>query len=141
MKPPHPLVGTWRLVLCEHRLAGGRVWKPFGPGPTGRLVYTPEGRMIVMLGDPRRKRAAGSLFEATYEELAASAQGFIAYSGTWRVRGSKVFHTVDMSLFPNWVGTTQMREWEVRGRRVSFSTRAFRVDGQRQTAHLVWERE
>jgi hypothetical protein len=97
--------------------------------------------MIVMLGDARRCLASGGLFEATDEEHARSARGFIAYSGTWRIRGTKVLHRVDVSLFPNWIGSTQIRTFEVRGRRVRFSTRAFEVNGVRQTAQLVWERE
>jgi hypothetical protein len=117
------------------------VWRPFGPRPFGRLVYTGDGRMIVMLGDPRRRLASGGLFEANDEEHARASRGFIAYSGSWRTRGSKVFHRVDVSLFPNWVGSTQVRTWETRGRRVSFSTRAFTVNGARQSAHLVWKRE
>lgn len=138
----HPLVGTWRLIACEHRLSDGRVTRPFGPKPRGRLIYTAEGRMIVMLMDPCRPPArSGQLFEAAEPELVLAARGFVAYSGRWRVLGGKVVHRVEMSLFPNWVGTSQVRAFSIRGRRVTFSTRAFCVRGVKQTARLVWERE
>lgn len=137
----HPLVGTWTLVSCEHRLSDGSLWHPLGENPLGRLVYTPDGAMIVMLMRSDRPRfSSAGLFEGTPEELAAAGEGFIAYSGRCEVRAGKASHRVDMSFFPNWIGTTQLRAYRLKGRRVAFTTRSFSVRGVRQTARLVWER-
>jgi hypothetical protein len=51
-----------------------------------------------------------------------------------------VIHEVDLSLFPNWVGTSQVRAVALSGT-LTLSTRPFTVGGEVQTAHLVWERE
>lgn len=135
------LVGTWRLVSCEHRLAGGKVWRPFGPRPRGRLIYTPDGYMMVLLMDPARPRSASQgIFESSAAERAAAATGFLAYSGRCELRGGKALHRVDLSLFPNWVGTAQLRSFRVRGKRARFWTRPFESRGVAQTALLVWER-
>ncbi|HVE11955.1 MAG TPA: lipocalin-like domain-containing protein, partial [Elusimicrobiota bacterium] len=59
----------------------------------------------------------------------------------WSVRSGNVVHRVEQSLFPNWIGTRQARKVRLAGRRLELSTVPFEVDGDRQTAHLVWERE
>lgn len=138
---PHPLVGVWRLHSCEHELPGGRSWRPFGPKPKGRLIYLEDGRMSVMLMDPRRPRTGRGLFEAAEEEQATFARGFMAYTGRWTARGAAVFHQVDVSLFPDWIGRTQRRGFKIRGDRATFETRPFLVEGVRHVARLVWKRE
>jgi len=137
------LVGAWRLVSCEYRLEKGGVWHPFGLKPSGRLVYTRGGRMIAMVMDSRRPLcASGGLFDPTDAELASSARGFVAYSGRWEMKGGQVVHRVDISLFPNWVGTRQARFVAFDGKgRLELSTRPFLLKGKRQTARLLWERE
>lgn len=136
------LAGAWRLLSCEHRYSDGRVTRPFGPKPLGRLIYSADGMMTVLLGDRGRPPCrSGQLFEATDAELARSARGFVAYSGRWELEGKQVVHHVDISLFPNWIGSRQLRLVELRGRRLTLSTNPFEVDGVRQTARLVWERE
>ncbi len=136
------LIGTWRLVSCEHVYSDGRVERPFGDSPIGRLVYTPDGYMIVMLGDPNRPLfKSHGIFEGSEGELAAAARGFIAYSGRCELSEDQVVHRVDVSLFPNWIGTAQLRKYEINGERVRFSTRPFVSNGIEQTAHLVWERQ
>ena len=138
----HPLIGAWRIVSCEHRLSNGSVTRPFGRKPKGRLVYTADGRMIVLLTAANRPLCdSGQLFEARDEELATAMRGVVAYSGRWRAHGDQVRHQVEISLFPNWVGTVQVRAFKLRGRRVSLTTKPFNVRGVKQTACLVWERE
>lgn len=137
----HPLIGVWRLISCEHYLSGGRIGRPFGKKPQGSLIYSAGGRMMVMIMDPSRPRfASGQLFEAASGEWAGAAAGFIAYSAHWRAKGGRVFHEVDISLYPNWLGGTQVREYKITGRKVRFTTRPFMIKGVEQTASLVWER-
>ncbi|MBI5200024.1 MAG: lipocalin-like domain-containing protein, partial [Elusimicrobia bacterium] len=52
-----------------------------------------------------------------------------------------VVHRVDLSLFPNWVGTAQLRSYKLTGDRVTFWTRRFPIKGKWQTASLTWRRE
>jgi hypothetical protein len=47
---------------------------------------------------------------------------------------------VELSLFPNWIGVDQERLVDLRGERLTLSTRALLLRGIQQTAHLIWER-
>jgi len=47
---------------------------------------------------------------------------------------------VALSLFPNWVGVNQQRLVELRGDRLTLSTRPMLLGGTQQSAHLIWER-
>ncbi len=136
------LVGTWRLVSCEHRRADGTIEYPFGAAPSGRLVYTPEGRMIVLITDPGRPLARSpQFFEAQDAELAPAAKGCVAYSGLWRLRGGKVVHEVEQSLFPNWTGHALVRMADLKDGRLTLSTGVFKIGAAKYTAALVWEKE
>ena len=67
---------------------------------------------------------------------------FIAYSGRFRVDGGDVIHQVEMSLFPNWVGTTQRRHvaLEADGDRLVLTSDPFVVRGRLGVQRLTWER-
>jgi hypothetical protein len=47
---------------------------------------------------------------------------------------------VELSLFPNWVGTDQERSVELTGNRRILSARPLLLAGTRQVPRLVWER-
>jgi hypothetical protein len=51
------LVGAWRLVSWEARLADGSTRK--NPMSTGSLIYSDSGRMCAMLMDPNRAKWTG----------------------------------------------------------------------------------
>jgi hypothetical protein len=54
--------------------------------------------------------------------------GVVAYAGRYSLHGDRVVHHVELSLFPNWVGTDQMRSVEGTGDR---------ADPQRQPTALA----
>lgn len=136
------IVGSWRLLSCEHVRADGVIEYPFGKTPSGRLVYSENGRMIVLITDPSRPRArSAQFFETSPYELASAARGCVAYSGTWELRGTSVIHTVEQSLFPNWERSGLVRTAKLLGKRLTLSTAAFSIAGTQYTAALVWVRE
>jgi hypothetical protein len=49
-------------------------------------------------------------------------------------------HHVEVSLFPNWVGSAQERVYACSGDRLSLSTAPLLQRGSEQRAYLVWER-
>ena len=53
---------------------------------------------------------------ASVEEKAAAFDSLFHYGGTWRMEGTRVIHAVDYALNPNFPGTEQVREVELRGR-------------------------
>ena len=87
-----------------------------------------------------RKVPAGDLLRGTAEENVQAAGTYVSYCGQYEFRGDTVVHRVELSLFPNWVGSDQERLRELRGNRLRFSTRPVLLGGVQQTAHLIWER-
>lgn len=48
-------VGTWYLVsFVGHRTDGSAAREPWGPAPTGRLIYTADGHVAAVLTKPDR---------------------------------------------------------------------------------------
>lgn len=140
--PSQALLGSWRLLECEHRHSDGSVEYPFGPKPDGRLVYLPDGRMIVLIIDPARPKARSEqFFEAVNSELADAARGCVAYSGRWEIRGNEIVHHIEMSMFPNWIEKSLIRAFEMNDRRLNLTTAPFTINGVEYTAGLVWEKE
>ncbi len=119
MPAPHdpassPLVGTWRLVAWTATVDGTPV-KPFGGSTTGLITYTDDGRMWgTLLMVDRDLIDAPTLAAATADARAAAAAGYLNYAGTYQFQGDHVTHFVEVSLFPNWLGTEQVRsiDWE-----------------------------
>jgi hypothetical protein len=111
-----PLVGAWRLVSWENRAADGQVTYPVGTDALGYLLYSPDGCFSVTIS--RRDRAgfaAGDLLSGTSEEQARAVEGVVAYAGRYSLHGDLVIHHVELSLFPNWVGSDQQRWVELAG--------------------------
>ncbi|REK12386.1 MAG: hypothetical protein DWQ40_11460 [Actinobacteria bacterium] len=106
------LVGTWRLVEWTATIDGNEV-TPFGGPTTGLLTYTEEGRMWGTLMRVDRPVVDGdTLAAAPEEERAAAAAGYLNYAGTWHIEGDEVIHEVEVSLLPNWIGTSQRRKMQ-----------------------------
>lgn len=138
---PNPLIGTWRLVSWENRSLDGRVSYPLSEDAVGYIMYNEDGYMFVAIMHPdRAKFAAGDLLSGSIEEKAQAASTYVSYCGSYEFRGETVRHHVELSLFPNWVGVDQERLVEVRGNRLTLSTRPILLGGIQRTAHLVWER-
>jgi hypothetical protein len=91
----------------------------------------------------RRARAgfaAGDLLSGTTEEQARAVEGFVAYAGRYSFHGDRVVHHVELSLFPNWVGSDQERWVEFAGDRLTLSASPLLLAGKQQVPRLVWER-
>ena len=135
------LVGAWQLRSWENRTDDGRVTYPMGTDALGFLLYTADGRFSVMISRAGRARfAAGDLLSGTTEEQAQAVEGFVAYAGSYTFHGDRVVHHVELSLFPNWVGTDQERSVERTGDRLTLSASPLLLAGTKQVPRLVWER-
>ena len=138
----NPLIGTWRLISWETRsLDGQKISYPLGKDAVGYIMYNEDGYMFVAIMRPNRVRfAAGDLLGGSAEEKAQAANTYVSYCGRYEFNGDTVIHHVDLSLFPNWVGVEQERLVELRGDRLTLSTRPILLGGVQRTAHLIWER-
>ena len=135
------LVGAWRLVSWESQAADGQVTHPMGTDALGSLLYTADGRFSVTISRPGRARfAGGDLLGGTTEEKARAVEGFVAYAGHYSFHGDRVVHHVELSLFPNWVGSDQERWVEFAEDRLTLSASPLLLAGKQQVPRLVWER-
>lgn len=139
---PADLVGTWRLVTWTSAGEDG-VQLPMGEHPEGVVVYTSDGTMITTIGRAARPPIDGTDMHGGPVEQRLEAQAtFIAYSGTFRTDGDDVVHDVTMSLYPNWVGTSQRRHVALSadGNELILSSDPFAVRGRVGTHVLTWRR-
>jgi hypothetical protein len=144
--PPssHPLVGGWRLRTWVSIADDGSETRPMGDAPEGLLVYSAGGTMIGIMGPGERPRfATDDVTGGTLEERAEAFTTFIAYGGRYTVDGETVTHTVETSLFPNWIGTQQRRRWSLdpSGRVLTLTSPPMALGGATRIQRLTWERE
>jgi hypothetical protein len=141
VQPRDPLVGAWRLVSWENHAADGQVTYPMGTDAIGYLMYTADGCCSVMISRAGRTAFTGNdLPSGTVEEKARAVEGFVAYAGRYTFYGNRVVHHVEVSLFPNWVGSDQERFVELVEDRLTLSAGPLLLAGRRQVPRLVWER-
>jgi hypothetical protein len=136
------LVGTWRLRAWRAETEDGSVVRPFGEHPLGYVVYTPDGHMITTISMAKREPIGGDIMVAPTEAQAAAFGSFMAYSGSFEVDGADIVHRVEMSLYPDWVGTEQRRHavLDERGAILTLSTDPISVAGVTMRHRLEWER-
>jgi hypothetical protein len=111
----------------------------FGSAPSGRVVITQAGRIMFLITKSNRQPAVD---DAAKAELFNTT---IAYSGTVRPAGPGRFVTqVEMSLFPEEVGSEKLRHFTIDGDRLVITRpeQTSRVTkGRRAVSELVWMRE
>src|SRR5947209_16990156 len=101
-------VGTWRLISLEARSSDGTVTYPWGVDARGFIMYAADGHVSVAIS--RAERAifgTADLLAGSEAELAAAARTYISYAVFCLIKRNRVRHAVDVSLFPDWVGSTQ----------------------------------
>jgi hypothetical protein len=128
----YSFVGAWRLLSLETLDEHGDPTYPLGRDAVGLLTYTATGYMCLAIMDPHRPAfASDDRFAATAEELGAAGLRYWSYAGRWEAADGVMRHHVEVSLIPNWVGTTLERACTLEGDRLTLAVR-------RST--LVWER-
>ena len=117
--------GIWRLVSFEVEFqATGERQNVRGKNPTGYIMFTPEGRMAVIITNEGRKPAT------TEQDRADLYKSLVAYTGLYRVEGDKWITKVDVSANPAWVGTEQIRSFKIDGNRLQESTAVMQFAAQ-----------
>ncbi|WP_179443411.1 lipocalin-like domain-containing protein [Rhodococcus sp. ACPA1] len=137
------LLGAWQLVSYTARSTEGEVIHPLGTTPYGLIVYTAEGYMSAQLGrGDRSPMRSARLEDAAADELTQAAAGYLAYGGPFEVVDPvTVEHHVTTSLFPNWIGRSQVRKVRFEGALLKLSVAApTRLWGAERTAELTWSR-
>ena len=132
-------VGAWRLVSVETRQEDGSLYRR--GERVGYLVYSAGGYMsVAFMKKGRPVFTSGDIRGGTVEEKVAAFDGYVSYSGRYEVKGDKVVHRIEVSLFPNWVDEAQERLYELEGDNLTLSTPLQLVGGRQLSTHLIWER-
>jgi hypothetical protein len=111
----------------------------FGASPSGRMVLTRAGWIMFLITKSERRPAGSDIEKATlFNET-------IAYAGAVRSAGPGQFVTaVEISLFPEEVGTEKLRHFEIDGDRLIITRpkQTSRITkGRVAVSNLVWVRE
>ncbi|SRR5260221_601219 len=130
------LVGCWRLVEFSVTAPdGGAAEHSLGTHPLGTILYTPDGYMSAQLARP-----------GPYADDQQPDAYAIAYSGPFDVdeQTRTVAHHVQVSVIPNWLGTTQIRQVqfpEPETLVLSASEQRPPRDGALTTTTITWSRQ
>ncbi len=124
------LIGTWRLISFAFTDETGAVLDPLGERPTGFVMISADGYLALnFMADERSNFATDDLFGGDETERARAAAEVVSFTGPYEFDGRAVSVTVEYSVFPNWIGGTQVREVEVSG-----DTLVLRTQGARKFA-------
>ena len=111
------LLGVWKLLSYQTEFQDGSPKRAlFGEHPTGYIVFTSESRMMALI------EAEGRKAPSTDADRAALLRSVIAYTGKYRMEGNRWITTVDTAWNPAWVGTDQVRSYELVGDRLTVTS-------------------
>lgn len=131
------LIGTWKLRTYQDVAEDGTIYYPLGKDATGFIMYNPDGYMSAQLMQQSRPSyASGNLHKGTTEEMATAAEGYVAYSGKFKIdeANATLYHTMDVSMNPTWLGNTQPREYTLEDNVLTL------VNGNNRNQKLIWDR-
>jgi hypothetical protein len=137
--PREGVVGAWSLVSFDTDEGHGPSQPRFGQDPVGYLLYTADGHMAAVLAGthrPELKSPSGSW--STEEQRPQALANFLAYAGRYDIRGDRVFHHVEVSVFTNLMGTTLERRFKIEGDMLTIRTVPPEIWGSSNV--LVWKR-
>ena len=124
-------IGIWELNEWSVEKPDGKKTYPFSGKVSGYLMYHTDGWMSANLmqndrtnvSDDRVKISKishllqneteisieGDLLE-TIKSFFLASNGYVSYAGTFNADDSNVYHNIELSLLPQWVGTTLTRK-------------------------------
>jgi len=145
--------GFWRLCSFEQR-GQSTTFHPFGPSPSGLIIYSLSGLMSVQLGrspfpgfhsldtqqfDPDREPVySGEAIGSSHSELNLVFDSYLAYYGRYTIDSatSSITHHVEGSNRPDFVGRRLLRLFEFHGSRLFLRP----PDSNQMSALLIWEK-
>ena len=109
----------------------------------GQAIFTRSGYMSAQLMRAGRPAfASGDQAGGTDQEIRAALQGYAAYYGQCEIdeENKTLVTRVEGSLFPNWVGSRQLRYYEFSGSQLILKTTPIAFGEEEFTGVLTWER-
>jgi hypothetical protein len=135
------ILGSWTMTSwVTSDVATGERRDALGPNPQGRVIYSPDRVMFLVLKADRPRPAQSPPSE---EEKIALFDTMFAYSGSYTVEPDRIVHHVDMSWNQAWSGTTQVRFCRVDGDILTYTSppSANPFDGREIVHEVTWVRD
>ena len=136
------LIGTWFLrEAYAVGPRGERLHDVYGALPAGVIHYNSDGRMMALISHDGRERLDGDRQAAPASQRAEAYKSSIAYAGQFTLEAGWVLHAVDISTYPNWVGTVLRRALTFEQDAAVLTTAPQMQDGVETVIKLVWQRQ
>ncbi|HYL28151.1 MAG TPA: lipocalin-like domain-containing protein [Candidatus Nitrosotalea sp.] len=149
------VVGAWSLVSFDVDEGKSSEKPRFGPNPVGYLIYSADARMAAVLAGVHRSELTPNsppchtvsprAVTPSASSRAESRDGYdnpllnsLAYAGRYEIKGDRVFHHVEVSVFTNLIGTTLERQFKLKGDTLTIRTLPPEIWGSSNV--LVWKR-
>jgi Lipocalin-like domain len=140
---PPPVVGTWKVTIFSNvAVDTNESFRPFGDQKlAGYIQYSSDGYMVVFLQAGNQIKIQGQSFTDA-ERIEIHKSIFGAYAGTYSVEGNKVVHHVVAAWRPDWIGTDQVRFFEVKGKTLTIKTAPLtsNATGKKVVSTLTFEK-
>lgn len=136
-------IGEWSLISMTNEIDNKIISTPNGNNLKGLLIYNETGTMSAQLGNFERSKFKSNDFRyGLTDEIIPAFNGFISYFGTYSINEEKsyIVHNVEMSLFPNWIGTKVKRYYEFKDNLLILRATPILENGIEVTPTLKWER-
>jgi len=135
------LLGTWELVRWETSYDDGRTIYPMGEDAKGFIMYTTDGYMSAALFRGNRPNfETGEALTASDAEKVAGWDSYYSYGGPFEIDGDRVIHTVAHTIYPNWLGGTQVREISFEGEHMILTAPPQKTRRGTQNSRVIWRR-
>jgi len=135
------LLGTWELVRWETSYDDGLTIYPMGEDAKGFIMYTTDGHMSAALFRGNRPNfETGEALTASDAEKVAGWDSYYSYGGPFEIDGDRVIHTVAHTIYPNWLGGTQVREISFEGEHLILTTPPQKTRRGTQNSRVIWRR-
>lgn len=135
------IIGTWKLVSWVYENEHHEKIDFFGPNPIGILMYEKSGYMNAQLmRSDRANFASNQSATGTVEEYISSFNSYAAYFGKFEEKEpGTLTHTVEGSLYPNWVGHDEIRYGKLQGNTLILSAPGI-INGSKIMFYVTWQR-
>lgn len=123
-------------------LADGTRTTNFGEHPNGLMMVDKAGRYSIQIFRPNRpKFASGDKTRGTSEEYREALLGASTHTGRVVVDAvnGKLIFKIETSVYPNWEGTEQVREFTFKDDTLTYSLPAS-ASGNGTVAYSIWRR-
>lgn len=141
------LIGTWKLESFTGTDNDGITEDIMGIDISGFICYSTDGWVSVEIMKNNRPRYdIPDIERGSDDQTLAAARGMFAYAGEYVVdeENAIVWHNIEFSLIPNWIGSKQKRYIHMEGDDVlTLTADPVRIGskGKKQHTALRWRRK